>query len=164
MPGDAPAAAPPPLLDAMRLGDSGRRVKRGILAPFGRRGVVLHGPHRLLPAGSYRFDITVRAHSPWSLAAAIRPIIVDVAAGGERLVQQRCYFLLRDTLQISFSVPDRVGFEQPIYLRVFRGRFVDFVITGIELVRLGAAETFDEKPTNELRRLLDLHPEPRKAM
>src|SRR4030095_15888652 len=65
-PGDTPAAAPP-LLEAMRLGDSGRRVKRGILAPFGRRGVVLHGPHRLLPAGSYRFDISVRAHSPWSL-------------------------------------------------------------------------------------------------
>jgi len=163
-PGTDPPAAPPPLLDAMRLGDSGRRVKRGILAPFGRRGVVLHGPHRLVPAGTYRFDIAVRAHSPWSLAAAIRPIVIDVAAGGDRLAQQRCYFLLRDTLRIVFTVPDRVAFEQPIYLRVFRGRFVDFVITGIELVRLSAAEAPDEEPTNELRRLLDLHPEPRKAM
>jgi hypothetical protein len=162
-PRDTPAPVAPPLLDAMCLGDSGRRVEHGILAPFGDRGIVLHGPHRPLPAGTYRFDIEVRAHSGWSLAAAIRPIIVEVAAGEERLLQRRCRFLLRSTLQVTFSVPDRVGFEQPIYLRVFRGRFVDFVIIGIALVRLGDTDDSDEKRANELKRLLDSHPEPSQA-
>jgi hypothetical protein len=132
--------SPPNLIGTMQLGESGERSAGGVVAPFGRRGVVLHGPHTFLPAGAYRADIRVEPRSVWSLAGMLRPVIVDVAAGAERLVQHRLHFFLRGTLRVPFTVSNEIGGRQPIYLRIFRGRFIDFVITDIRMTRLAASE------------------------
>lgn len=149
-----------PLIEVMQVGESGERTGSGIVAPFGRRGVVLHGPHVRLPPGDYRFDIRVAPRSLSSLAALARPVIIDVCAGAERLVQRRLHFFLRGTLCVPFTVRSDVPDGYPIYLTVFRGRYIDFVVTGIRLMRMDQAPPMDA-PAGERRALLEMrdHPE-----
>jgi hypothetical protein len=149
-----------PLIEVMHVGESGERIGTGIVAPFGRRGVVLHGPHVRLPPGDYRFDVRVAPRSPWALAALARPVIIDVCAGSERLVQRRLHFFLRGTLCVPFTVRSEVPDGYPIYLRMFRGRYIDFVVTGIRLMRMAHSPPL-YVPAGERRALLEMrdHPE-----
>jgi hypothetical protein len=141
------------LIDAMLVGEGGERIDNGILAAFGRRGVVLQGPHKLLPGGEYEFMVRVRAHSLFSLCGLIRPVIVDVTAGAERLLQRRMHFFLGASMRIPFTVTEALENAQPIYLRLFRGRYIDFVVTDVRLTRLSASSATSESRT-ELRNLL----------
>jgi hypothetical protein len=154
---------PPSLLPVMRVGEAGVRGTRGVHAPFGRRGVVMHGPHRPLPRGTYQVDLSVGPLGPATLMALVRPIVVDVAAGTSRLVQRRFRFLLRGTLRITFDVRDEIALDQPIYLTVFRGRWVDFVVTDVTLTRLKDPDGPQDDLTWDLRRLLGVEPESPKA-
>jgi hypothetical protein len=156
-------AAAPNLLAVMQVGEAGVRGARGVRAPFGRRGVVVHGPHRPLPRGTYQVDLSVGPLGPATLLALARPIIVDVAAGTSRLVQHRFRFLLRGTLRITFVVTDEIALDRPIYLTVFRGRWVDFVVTDVTLTRLADPDGPRDDLSWELKRLLGAHTESPRA-
>jgi hypothetical protein len=123
------------LIAAMTPGECGRTTPAGIVAQVGRRGVVLHGPHRPFPHGEYRVDVSIMARSPFTLAALARPVILEVAAGQERLVTERSTFLMRGTLSATFCVSQQAG-RQNIYVRVLCGRWVDFIVSSVRFTRL----------------------------
>jgi hypothetical protein len=133
----AAARAAPNLLDVMQLGDAGRRVPGAVHAPFGRRGVVMHGPHRLLPPGVYRLDVTMDAKGVRSLASAIRPVILDVSAGAARLLRRRIRVVGTVTAGITFELSDACA-RDPVYCCLVCGRSVDLFVTGITLTRVVA--------------------------
>jgi len=124
------------LIAAMATGECGRRTAAGIASLVGRRGVVLHGPHQTFPHGEYRVDVHITPRSPLTLAALARPVILEVAAGRERLVTARSTFFLRGTLSATFCVSEQAG-PQNIYIRVLCGRWVDFVVSSVRFTRLG---------------------------
>lgn len=127
------------LIGAMSVGESGQRVASGVVAVVGRRGVVLHGPHRPFPPGRYRADVRIRAHTPFTLGAFLRPVILEVAAGSERLATESATFFLRGTLSATFRVSHLAGREN-VYLRLLRGRWVDFTVTSVRVTRLAESD------------------------
>ena len=122
----------------MNVGDGGKRVPAGVLAPFGRRGYVMSGPYDVLPAGRYRVEFSIRSHGPLSLAAFFRPVIVEVVDGAKLLAQAHVRFFLRANPSLTFAVTEdgRPEAERGIEFRMFRGRFVDFVVTSVQLIQL----------------------------
>jgi hypothetical protein len=129
-------AEAPSLLDAVEVGDGGERVDSGIRAPFGRRGVLLQGPHRAVPAGVYRLELTVEARGLRSLASVARPIIVDVLTGATRLIRRRIRVFGKVHASVTFQLSDEAA-RAPLYCRIFRGRSVELVLTGLRLTRTG---------------------------
>ena len=129
---------PPNLLDRMYVGDGGRRGPAGMLAPFGRRGYVMSGPYDVLPAGRYRVEFSIRSHGPLSLGAFFRPVIVEVVEGAKLLAQARVTFFLGANPSLTFAVTEdgRPEAERGIEFRIFRGRWVDFVVTSVRLIQL----------------------------
>ena len=143
----AAAVPPTPLMTArlrgnligiMHVGESGRRIDGGVLAPLGSRGVVVHGPHRLVPPGDYRFEIAIEPRGPWSLTGLVRPVVVEVSLGPERLVTRRFSFFLRGTFDVPFTIP-RGAAQRTIYLRLVRGRWVHFVVKSVRLMQMTSA-------------------------
>ena len=122
----------------MQVGESGERIAAGVRAPFGRRGVVLHGPHAPLPAGLYRAEIVVAPLSLWTLAALVRPVIVQVAAGPELLAQRRVRFFLHGRVEVAFAVSAELAGRVPIHVSLFRGRFVDFTVTSVAIRKVAS--------------------------
>ena len=126
------------LIGTMFIGESGEPVPAGVVSKVGTRGVVLHGPHRPFPPGHYQADVDLRPRSLFTLGAFVRPVILEVAVGTERLALTRSTFFLRGTLRATFRVPE-LGTPQSVYLRVVRGRWVDFVVTGVRFTPLASA-------------------------
>jgi hypothetical protein len=103
--------------------------------------VVVHGPHHLLPAGRYRVEVTLHGSVLWSLVTLLKPVILEVAAGARRLAERRARFLLRGRPSIVFDLPDADAGREPVYVRVFRGRFAEFAVAGVRITRLAAADS-----------------------
>jgi hypothetical protein len=147
--GGGAADEPPDLLRLMRIGEAGDESGSSVVAPFGRRGLVVDGPYARLPPGDYRVEFSFGAHGVWSLMALVRPVIVEVAAGAERLAQERVRFFLRATHALTFSVSPDVARRQQIYFRVFRGRWIEFRISSIRLRRTRASASERRRETIE---------------
>jgi hypothetical protein len=123
------------VLDRMSADAGGQRIHTGILAPVGRRGYAFRGmPYERLMPGEYELEISVRPRSPFTLAAVVRPLIVEVVAGDRYLAREHMSFFLRGQLRLRFSVPpERREGATGVEFRIFRGRFVDFIVTGVQL-------------------------------
>jgi hypothetical protein len=126
------------LLALLEAGDGGIRSPAGIVAPYGRRGYVCRGPHQRLPLGDYRVEFTVTLRSPMTLAGMLRPIILDVVAGADRLAISEERFVLRRTIGLNFSISVAAA-QQAVELRIFRGRHIDFTVTAAVLTRVAPA-------------------------
>jgi hypothetical protein len=126
------------LLPLLEPGDGGTRSGVVIVAPFGRRGYACRGPRQRLPMGAYRVDFTVSARSPMALAALVRPIILDVVAGADRLAMCEERFFLSRTIGLQFPIA-AADTQKAVELRIFRGRQIDFVITAATLTRVAPA-------------------------
>jgi hypothetical protein len=126
------------LLPLLASGEGGVRGDAGIIAPYGRRGYVCRGPLQRLPIGQYRVEFTVSPRSPMTIAGAIRPIVLDVVAGADRLALSEERFLLRRTIGLNFSISPAAA-QQAVELRIFRGRHIDFIVTAAALTRVAPA-------------------------
>jgi hypothetical protein len=126
------------LLPLLEAGDGGVRTKAGIIAPYGRRGYACRGPYQRLPVGDYRVEFTLMPRSVMTIAGALRPIILDVVAGGDRLAMSEERFLLRKTIGLNFSISAEAA-QKSVELRIFRGRHIDFSVTAAVLTRLAPA-------------------------
>jgi hypothetical protein len=66
-------------------------------------------------------------------------VILEVAAGSERLATESATFFLRGTLSATFRVSHLAGREN-VYLRLLRGRWVDFTVTSVRVTRLAESD------------------------
>jgi hypothetical protein len=131
---DAPTSHRIDLLPIITPGEAGVRTEAGIVAPYGQRGYACRGPYQRLPIGDYRVEFTLRPRSVRSLAGIVRPIILDVVAGAERLTMVESRLFLRTTLSATFPV-SVTSARKAMEIRIFRGRHIDFVITAAVLTR-----------------------------
>jgi hypothetical protein len=135
------------LLDRVRVGESGRRTRSGIRARLGRRGYLLTGPDLRLPAGEYRLDFSFRPRTPFTAAALLRPIIIEVVAASECLIQREVGSLFWSTASLTFKISEKCALNNGLTeVRIMHGRSVDFVLTDITLsqvVALVPTETVD---------------------
>jgi hypothetical protein len=122
------------LLDRVRVGESGRRTSRGIKARLGHRGYLLTGPDVQLPAGEYRIDFSFRPSTPFSAVALMRPIIIEVVAGSECLMQREVHSVFWTTATLTFRISEKCQLTRGLTeVRLVHGRSVDFVISDITL-------------------------------
>ena len=126
------------LLPLLEVGDGGMRADARIVAPYGRRGYVCRGPHQRLPVGDYRVEFTLTLRSLMTVAGMVRPIILDVVAGADRLAMSEERFALRRTIGLNFSISAAAA-QKAIELRIFRGRYIDFTVTAAALTRVAPA-------------------------
>jgi hypothetical protein len=140
------------VLERMPVREGGRRAGGQVVAPFGRRGYVVRGfPYERLLPGTYQVEFSIASRSPMTFGAFVRPIIIEVVGPTGYLARERVTFLMNATVRIAFSVPPHppeglAGVE----VRVFRGRFVDFVITGLRLWELPSIAVPPQKPAATL--------------
>jgi hypothetical protein len=128
---------PVSLLDSVHVGDSGRRTRRGILARLGHRGYLLTGPDVRLPAGDYRVEFSFQPQTPFSAVALLRPIVIEVVAGHECLIQQEVSSLFWSTVRLDFTISEKCALTGGLTeVRLVHGRTVDFVITDIRLTQV----------------------------
>jgi hypothetical protein len=125
------------VLDRVQVPIGGRRTQAGILAPFLRRGYVFVGrPYERLMPGDYQVQFTIAPRNRLIAAACLRPVIVEVVGADGYLARERIKFLEREprVLTVPFSVPaSRREGQTGIEVRLFRGRFVDFVVTALRV-------------------------------
>ena len=142
------------VLEKVQVGASGIRTRRGIVARVGSRGFLVTGFNERLPAGDYEVKFTIRPRTAWTYVGLIRPIIIEVVADSVLLVRKRVTSLWRGvTLRFTISdeCVDRNGVTE---FRLLRGRFIDFVVTGITVTQVGRPTDIPER-SGEERRLLD---------
>lgn len=135
---DVPTSHQIDLLPLIEPGEGGMRTDAGIVAPYGRRGYACRGPYQRLPIGDYRVEFRLTPRSLRSLAGVVRPIILDVVAGADRLAMVEARFLGRKTLSATFSIPVASA-RKAVEIRIFRGRHIDFVIAAAALTRTAPA-------------------------
>ena len=73
-----------------------------------------------------------------TVAGMVRPIILDVVAGADRLAMSEERFALRRTIGLNFSISAAAA-RKAIELRIFRGRYIDFTVTAAVLTRVAPA-------------------------
>ena len=148
---------PQNLLGRMNVGTAGRRARRGVRARFGKRGYVIYGPYMTLPPGTYRVEFHIEPRSPFTLAAHWRPIIIEVVAGAEILTDAREKFLLSASLSLTFVINEQRGHDKTsLEFRIFCGRYVDFVVTAVMLMRVDVHPPVIPDPGLELFNALGL--------
>ena len=123
------------VLEHAVAGPGGRRTEKEIVAPFGQRGYVLQSvPYERLFPGEYELVIQLRPRSPLTLLACLRPVIVEIVGGDGYLAREQLSYVLRRRLHVRFTVPiERRDGLSGVEVRLFRGRFADFVVTGLQL-------------------------------
>jgi len=135
---DVPTSHRIDLLPLIEPGDGGMRTDAGLVAPYGRRGYVCRGPFQRLPIGDYCAEFSLTPLSLRTLAGVVRPVILDVVAGADRLAMIEARFLLRKTLRARFSI-SVASARQAVEVRIFRGQHIDFVVTAAALTRVAPA-------------------------
>jgi hypothetical protein len=118
----------------VKVEESGKRVRDGIRARLGSRGFLFSGPDLPLEAGDYEVAFTFRPRTAFTLVAHMRPIIVEIVAASELLVQQRIRSLAWRSVVLPFTITERCALVQGrTDFRLLHGRSVDFVLTDIIL-------------------------------
>jgi len=123
------------LLPLLRAGDGGSNGNGRLVAPFGRRGYVCRGPSQILSPGNYRADFRLTSRNPFGLSGAFRPVILDAVIGAERIAEARARFIGAGTVSLTFQVPHDTARRRVVEIRIFRGRYIDFVVESVTLTR-----------------------------
>ena len=150
------AGVPIPVLHQMKVGESGRRIRGAVHAPLGQRGYLVTGPDIVLPAGDYQVEFSFAPRTVFTAMTSVRPIIVEVVAASECLVQLRVSTLAGKTVAVPFRITDVCALMGgTTEFRIVRGRSVDFVLTAVNVTLLKPLIPPERDPTDS-GRLLDL--------
>jgi len=151
-----PVGIPVPVLDQMKVGESGRRIAGGVSSRLGRRGYLVTGPQMVLPAGDYKVEFSFEPQSVFTAMTLWRPIIIEVVVASECLVQQRVASLSGKTVSLPFRVSDICALTGgTTEFRIVHGRSVDFVLTAVNVTLVSPLIPPERQP-EDTGRLLEV--------
>jgi hypothetical protein len=151
-----PVGVPIPVLNQMKVGESGRRIGGAVHARLGHRGYLVTGPHMVLLAGDYQVEFSFEPRTVFTAMTSFRPIIIEVVAASECLVQQRVATLIGKTVAVPFRITDVCALTGgTTEFRIVHGRSVDFVLRAVNVTLLKPLIPPERDPRDS-GRLLDL--------